>query len=127
MMDEPVRQASPPRSNYGDNMSISQIDQSMEEPFGTAAFAGQSRFPDIPQSGGGDASALAQVDGKEFFKRARHRLSFQQFNEFLANIKRLNSHVQNREDTLEKARDIFGKENQDLHVAFTALLSRHGV
>ena len=80
------------------------VDRSLEEPFGTPAFdssGGGSRFPDI--AGGGDSQA-AQVDGKAFFKRARHRLSFQQFNEFLANIKKLNAHSQSREETLEKAR-----------------------
>ena len=30
------------------------------------------------------------------------RLSFQQFNEFLANIKKLNSHLQTRDETLTK-------------------------
>ena len=84
-------------------------------------------YTSMPMAGGdGAGGGMDPVDGKEFFKRARNRLSFQQFNEFLANIKRLNSHVQNREDTLQKARDIFGQENEDLHVAFTALLSRHG-
>lgn len=90
--------------------------------------AGASRFPDIGIGSTNDPNtAAAQVDGKEFFKRARHRLSFQQFNEFLANIKKLNSHLQTRDETLAKANEIFGPENQDLHVAFTALLSRHGI
>jgi len=111
----PPQQLSPPPGSNADDL-IAQIDQSVES---------GSRFPDIAQT---DMSAqMAQVDGKEFFKRARHRLSFQQFNEFLANIKKLNSHLQTREETLQKASDIFGPENQDLHVAFTALLSRHGV
>jgi len=91
-----------------------------------------SRFPEIgsnnaPAEGGSSPTAMAQVDGKEFFKRARHRLSFQQFNAFLANIKKLNSHLQTREETLANAAEIFGPENQDLHDGFTGLLSRHGV
>lgn len=93
---------------------------------GPAASGG---LPGVSQSNGAvvGGDAAAQLDGKEFFKRARHRLSFQQFNEFLANIKKLNSHLQTRDETLQKASDIFGPENQDLHEAFQALLSRHNV
>lgn len=118
-----VRTPSPVRGSTNADDLIAQIDRSVEPQ--AAAPGGSSRFPDISQNS--DAAAAAQVDGKEFFKRARHRLSFQQFNEFLANIKKLNSHLQSRDETLEKAQEIFGLDNQDLHVAFTALLSRHGV
>jgi len=124
-----VRTPSPQRGgghSNADNL-IAEIDRAtVGDPQGAAS----TRFPDIGggSPGPGDnAAAAAQVDGKEFFKRARHRLSFQQFNEFLANIKKLNSHLQTRDETLAKANEIFGPENQDLHVAFTALLSRHGV
>jgi len=126
-VSQPASQASmsPPRGHTNADDLIAQIDRSIE---------GGSRFPDIGGNagsgsfGGLDANAqAAQVDGKEFFKRARHRLSFQQFNEFPANIKKLNSHLQTRDETLDKANEIFGPENQDLHIAFTSLLSRHGV
>jgi len=65
------------------------------------------------------------VDGKQFFRAARGRLSYEAFNAFLANIKRLNSHQQTREETLEEAKRIFGSDNPDLYVDFTALLNRH--
>lgn len=67
----------------------------------------------------------ARVDGKEFFRQARNRLSYEQFSAFLANIKELNAHNQTREETLKKASDIFGSENGDLYDAFDGLLSRH--
>eukprot|EP00270_Netrium_digitus_P001647 TRINITY_DN11801_c0_g1_i1.p1 TRINITY_DN11801_c0_g1~~TRINITY_DN11801_c0_g1_i1.p1 ORF type:complete len:381 (-),score=100.24 TRINITY_DN11801_c0_g1_i1:254-1396(-) len=66
-----------------------------------------------------------RVDGKEFFRQARSRLSYEQFSSFLANIKELNAHRQTREETLKKADEIFGSENKDLYTAFDGLLSRH--
>eukprot|EP00249_Psilotum_nudum_P019247 c27162_g1_i1 orf=472-1446(+) len=66
-----------------------------------------------------------RVDGKEFFRQARNRLSYEQFSGFLANIKELNAHHQTREETLRKADEIFGSENKDLYVAFEGLLGRH--
>ncbi|KAH7289698.1 hypothetical protein KP509_30G014900 [Ceratopteris richardii] len=67
----------------------------------------------------------ARLDGKEFFRQARNRLSYEQFSAFLANIKELNAHQQTREETLKKANDIFGAQNADLYMAFDSLLSRH--
>ncbi|CAI5467080.1 unnamed protein product [Closterium sp. Yama58-4] len=66
-----------------------------------------------------------RVDGKEFFRRARNRLSYEQFSLFLANIKELNAHRKTREETLKKAEEIFGTENKDLYASFETLLSRH--
>jgi hypothetical protein len=37
-----------------------------------------------------------RVDGKEFFRKARERLRYDQFNDFLANIKKLNNREQTR-------------------------------
>nr|BAD53333.1 hypothetical protein [Oryza sativa Japonica Group] len=65
-----------------------------------------------------------RVDGKEFFRQARNRLSYEQFAAFLANIKELNAHRQSREETLQKADEIFGSENKDLFMSFQSLLSR---
>uniref|UniRef100_A0A804NCV4 At4g15545-like C-terminal domain-containing protein n=1 Tax=Zea mays TaxID=4577 RepID=A0A804NCV4_MAIZE len=65
-----------------------------------------------------------RVDGKEFFRQARHRLSYEQFAAFLSNIKELNAHRQSREETLRKADEIFGAENMDLFRSFQGLLSR---
>lgn len=66
-----------------------------------------------------------KVDGKEFFRQARNRLSYQEFSAFLANIKELNAHRQSREETLVKAEQIFGPDNQDLYYAFDGLITRH--
>lgn len=66
------------------------------------------------------------LDGKQFFRQARNSLSYEAFNEFLANIKRLNNQQQSREETLAEARKIFGPEQQNLYKEFEQLLSRHG-
>jgi len=67
------------------------------------------------------------IDGKQFFRQARSRLSYEAFNLFLASIKRLNSQQQSREETLDEARRIFGPELQDLYRDFENLLNRHGM
>ncbi|XP_020091511.1 uncharacterized protein At4g15545-like [Ananas comosus] len=65
-----------------------------------------------------------RIDGKEFFRQARSRLSYEQFAAFLANIKELNAHRQSREETLKKAEEIFGSDNKDLYLSFQGLLNR---
>uniref|UniRef100_A0A0A9E5F7 At4g15545-like C-terminal domain-containing protein n=1 Tax=Arundo donax TaxID=35708 RepID=A0A0A9E5F7_ARUDO len=65
-----------------------------------------------------------RIDGKEFFRQARSRLSYEQFGAFLANIKELNAHKQSREETLKKAEEIFGPDNKDLYLSFQGLLNR---
>ena len=67
------------------------------------------------------------MEGRDFFRQARLRLSYEQFNQFLPNIKRLNDRAQTRDDTLRRAQEIFGPENSDLYGAFTNLLSKHGL
>uniref|UniRef100_A0ACD5THB4 Uncharacterized protein n=1 Tax=Avena sativa TaxID=4498 RepID=A0ACD5THB4_AVESA len=65
-----------------------------------------------------------RVDGKEFFRQVRNRMSYEQFSAFLANVKELNAHKQTREDTLRKADAIFGPENSDLYTIFESLITR---
>ncbi|KAJ8542752.1 hypothetical protein K7X08_005275 [Anisodus acutangulus] len=65
-----------------------------------------------------------RADGKEFFRQARSRLSYEQFSAFLANIKELNAQKQSREETLKKAEEIFGTDNQDLYLSFQGMLNR---
>ncbi|XP_078437462.1 uncharacterized protein At4g15545-like [Wolffia australiana] len=65
-----------------------------------------------------------RIDGKEFFRQTRSRLSYEQFAAFLANIKELNAHRQSREETLKKAEEIFGLDNKDLYLSFQGLLNR---
>ncbi|KAF9618283.1 hypothetical protein IFM89_000918 [Coptis chinensis] len=71
------------------------------------------------------AEGRTRVDGKEFFRQVRSRLSYEQFGAFLANVKELNSHKQNREETLRKADEIFGPDNKDLYVVFEGLITRN--
>ncbi|XP_049414183.1 uncharacterized protein At4g15545-like isoform X2 [Solanum stenotomum] len=65
-----------------------------------------------------------RADGKEFFRQARSRLSYEQFSAFLANIKELNAQKQSREETLKKAEEIFGMDNKDLYLSFQGMLNR---
>ena len=44
----------------------------------------------------------------------RSKLSYEQFAQFLHNIKELNAGRQNRDETLRRVRDIFGYQHQDL-------------
>uniref|UniRef100_A0A0D9WGD2 At4g15545-like C-terminal domain-containing protein n=1 Tax=Leersia perrieri TaxID=77586 RepID=A0A0D9WGD2_9ORYZ len=97
------------RNIFDDRSSVySGHHSSMTSPFDAASHTGRTR-----------------VDGKEFFRQVRNRLSYEQFSAFLANVKELNSHKQTREDTLRKADEIFGPENKDLYTIFEGLISRN--
>lgn len=83
-----------------------------------------------PSGGAAEPTAVGAMgapDGKQFFRQARSRLSYEAFNLFLASIKRLNSQQQTREETLGEARRIFGPELQDMYRDFEALLNSHGM
>ncbi|PWA80551.1 hypothetical protein CTI12_AA195480 [Artemisia annua] len=84
------------------------------------SFSSATSSPYSSMSGG-----RTRVDGKEFFRQVRGRLSYEQFSAFLANVKELNSHKQTKEDTLQKADEIFGPENKDLYAIFEGLISRN--
>lgn len=85
----------------------------------------QSSAANSPPRGRALPARTPRVDGKEFFRQARSRLSYEQFSAFLANIKELNAQKQTREETLRKAEEIFGIENKDLFLAFQGLLNRN--
>ncbi|XVE65701.1 hypothetical protein DITRI_Ditri08aG0020800 [Diplodiscus trichospermus] len=76
-------------------------------------------------SADGSQTGRTRVDGKEFFRQVRTRLSYEQFGAFLANVKELNSHKQTREETLRKADEIFGPDNRDLYAIFEGLINRN--
>ncbi|XP_021303557.1 uncharacterized protein At4g15545 [Sorghum bicolor] len=87
----------------------------------SSGFSGQHTSPfDAPSQTG-----RTRVDGKEFFRNVRNRLSYEQFGAFLTNVKELNAHRQTREDTLRKADEIFGPENKDLYTIFESLITRN--
>ncbi|CAE5960288.1 unnamed protein product [Arabidopsis arenosa] len=83
----------------------------------------QSSVANSPPRSHSTSARHPRIDGKEFFRQARSRLSYEQFSAFLANIKELNARKQSREDTLQKAEEIFGKENNDLYISFKGLLT----
>ncbi|ONK64935.1 uncharacterized protein A4U43_C07F31630 [Asparagus officinalis] len=85
----------------------------------------QSSAANSPPRGRSLPGRTPRIDGKEFFRQARSRLSYEQFGAFLANIKELNAHRQSREETLRKAEDIFGMDNKDLFLSFQGLLNRN--
>ncbi|KAL6185902.1 hypothetical protein ACLB2K_042024 [Fragaria x ananassa] len=73
----------------------------------------------------GSEYGRTRVDGKEFFRQVRSRLSYEQFGAFLANVKELNAHKKTKEETLHKADEIFGPDNKDLYAIFEGLISRN--
>ncbi|XP_072985800.1 uncharacterized protein At4g15545 isoform X2 [Typha latifolia] len=73
----------------------------------------------------GSQTGRTKVDGKEFFRQVRSRLSYEQFSAFLANVKELNAHKQTREEALHKADEIFGPDNKDLYTIFESLITRN--
>ncbi|XP_052207613.1 uncharacterized protein At4g15545-like [Diospyros lotus] len=92
-----------------------------------------SWYPSSQQSSGASSphrlpvpGRTPRIDGKEFFRQARNRLSYEQFSAFLANIKEFNAQKQSREETLRKAEEIFGLDNRDLYLSFQGLLNRNG-
>lgn len=93
----------------------------METPYPAA-----SAIPTEPIAAPPGGLGGTPLDGKQFFRQARNSLSYEAFNEFLANIKRLNNQQQSREETMAEARKIFGPEQQHLYKEFEQLLSRHG-
>ncbi|GJV41154.1 angiomotin [Tanacetum coccineum] len=85
----------------------------------------QSSAGNSPPRGPQIPGRANKIDGKEVFRQARSRLSYEQFSAFLANIKELNAQRQSREETLRKAEEIFGNDNKDLYLSFQALLNRN--
>ncbi|KAF5208057.1 interactor of constitutive active ROPs protein [Thalictrum thalictroides] len=85
----------------------------------------QSSAATSPRRGRSISASTPRVDGKEFFRQARSRLSYEQFSAFLADIKEFNAQKQSREETLRKAEEIFGTENRDLYLSFQGLLNRN--
>ncbi|KAI3690574.1 hypothetical protein L2E82_48685 [Cichorium intybus] len=84
-----------------------------------------SVFSSATSSPYGSMSGRTRVDGKEFFRQVRSRLSYEQFAAFLANVKELNSQKQSKEETLRKADEIFGPDNKDLYVVLEGLITRN--
>ncbi|KAL1556063.1 hypothetical protein AAHA92_11729 [Salvia divinorum] len=85
----------------------------------------QSSAASSPPRGRPLPGRTPRIDGKEFFRQARSRLSLEQFSAFLANIKELNAQRQSREEALRKAEEIFGTDNKDLYLSFQGLLNRN--
>lgn len=106
---------SPTRSSYDGRNSVSSWYPSSQ----------QSSAANSPPRGRPLSGRTPRIDGKEFFRQARSRLSYEQFSAFLANIKELNAQKQTREETLRKAEEIFGTDNKDLYLSFQGLLNRN--
>eukprot|EP00854_Cymbomonas_tetramitiformis_P019196 gene19196-22947_t len=91
------------------NLLQSLQDEDETVPGGATMTPARDLSSDRLVNSGSDGSP--RVDGKEFFRQARSRLAYEQFSQFLQNIKELNAHRQTREETLKKAQEIFGSEN----------------
>ncbi|KAK9684107.1 hypothetical protein RND81_10G186800 [Saponaria officinalis] len=105
----------PTQSHYDGRTSLSSWYPSSQQ---SSAANSPPRVPPYP-------SQTPRIDGKEFFRLARHRLSHEQFSAFLVNVKDLNAQKQSRVETLRKAEEIFGPDNKDLYISFQGLLSRN--
>lgn len=70
---------------------------------------------------------IGVTDGRQFFRLAKSKLTFEGFNSFLASIKKLNSGGQTREDTIDEVRALFGPEHKELFQGFERLLNSHGM
>lgn len=109
------RKTSPTKADYARNGSMSSWFPSSQQ---SSAANSPPRSRPLP-------ARTPKPDGKEFFRHVRTRLSYEQFNAFLTNVKELNNQKQSREETLRKAEEIFGEDNKDLYSSFQGLLSRH--
>ncbi|KAL3648900.1 hypothetical protein CASFOL_005303 [Castilleja foliolosa] len=87
--------------------------------------APSSQYSSMSSLESGSQPGKTRVDGKEFFRQVRTRLSYEQFGAFLANVKELNSHKQTKEVTLRKADEILGPDNNDLFHIFEGLITRN--
>ncbi|XP_038990547.1 uncharacterized protein At4g15545-like [Hibiscus syriacus] len=105
---------SPTKTSYDGRTSLSSWYSSSQQ---------SSRANSPPR--GHSLPVRTRIDGKQFFRQARSRLSYEQFSAFLTNIKELNAQKQTREDALRKAEEIFGTDNQDLFLSFQGLLNRN--
>ncbi|KAL3508264.1 hypothetical protein ACH5RR_027665 [Cinchona calisaya] len=106
---------SPTKTQYEMRGSLSSWYPSSQQ---SSAANSPPRFRPLP-------ARTPRIDGKEFFRQARSRLSYEQFSAFLSNIKELNAQKQSREETLRKAEHIFGMDNKDLYLSFQGLLNRN--
>ena len=70
----------------------------------------------------GSPESSSGLDSKDFFRKVRLRLTYEQFNSFLANITRLNEHNQSVEETLRCAQSLFGADGHDLFLSFKVLI-----
>lgn len=97
-------------------------DASKSEYLHSTRFASPSgRGP--PSATGSDYTPPENTNGRMFFQNVRQRLTGDDFNDFLSNIKKLNSKQQTKQQALENAKMIFGADNYDLFKEFESILS----
>ena len=65
---------------------------------------------------------MASDQGKSFFKSARSRLAYEDFNSLVEAIRQLTARTRTRQDTLTHVWQLFGPQNEDLYATFKRLL-----
>jgi SMC interacting uncharacterized protein involved in chromosome segregation len=70
------------------------------------------------------STAAGSIDGRAFFAEVRKVTSHEEFNKFLAAIKKLNTHVASKDDVVNEAREIFGLKYSNLLADFERLVHR---
>ncbi|KAI8616286.1 hypothetical protein BC830DRAFT_1118619 [Chytriomyces sp. MP71] len=83
-----------------------------------------SSSPGTGSAGSNGVGGLGSVDGREFFKHARSRLSYDDFTNLLNNVKAYNAREQSRHKTLDNLFSLLGERHRDLFDQFEGLLSR---
>ena len=69
------------------------------------------------------SSATTTVDGRDFFRKAKSVLSYDQFTQLLWNVKAYNTRDQSRQRTLDNVFQVIGDTHPDMYDAFEALLT----
>lgn len=76
---------------------------------------------------GGASGQGGATDGRSFFRAVRQKIEYERFQAFIGIVRQLNAKQLSRSECLQKAREIFGADHQDLIEDFNRMLARHPV
>eukprot|EP00158_Paraphelidium_tribonemae_P002656 Partr_v1_DN25541_c0_g1_i7_m20654 len=113
------RQAPPQQKSSSRNHILDSADSVANNATDTAQSNGSL---DVDNNGSG--SNVATVDGREYFRKAKSVLSYDEFTNLLWNVKAYNSRDQSRVKTLESVHESIGKKHPEMYLEFEKLLSR---
>lgn len=85
----------------------------------------QKSYPSNAPTNTPNTSYNGLLEGKQFFKKAKIELSHEAFNAFLNCIKKFNSKMLSKDETLRNVKQIFGDDHGDLFLSFEMILDKH--